>query len=110
MLKIRRIPEFNGDMHNLEDPSLRRIAKMLIERISTGDHVIKKALGNVKGFGDLQGCWSIKFDLLGYPNRFRLVIRYLPHDFAPTEVLLVAVGPRFDGQVYRWADARLNRA
>lgn len=109
MLKIRRIPEFNGDMHNLVDPSLRRIATMLIEKIATGEHVIKKALGNVKGLGDLRGCWAIKFDLLGYPNRFRLVIQYLPHDFAPTEVLLVAVGPRFDGQVYRWADSRLNR-
>lgn len=109
MLKIRRIPEFNGDMHNLVDPSLRRVATMLIEKIATGEHVIKKALGNVKGLGDLRGCWAIKFDLLGYPNRFQLVIQYLPHDFAPTEVLLVAVGPRFDGQVYRWADARLNR-
>ena len=109
MLKILRIPEFNGDMENLDSESLRRIVKLLIEKIATGDHIIRKALGVVKGVSDLRGCWSIKFDLVGYPNRYRLVIRYLPHDFAPTEVLLIAVGPRYDGQVYRWAEARLNK-
>ena len=109
VLKTLRIPEFNGDMQSLESEPLQRIAKLLVEKVANGDHVIKKALGNVRGLGDLRGCWAIKFDLLGYPNRYRLVIRYLPHDFAPTEVLLIAVGPRFDGQVYRWADSRLNR-
>lgn len=109
MLKTLRTPEFNGDMQRLESEALQRIAKLLIERIATGEHVIKKALGNVKGLGDLRGCWAIKFDLLGYPNRYRLVIRYLPNDFAPTEVLFISVGPRFDSQVYRWADSRLNR-
>lgn len=109
MLEILRTSEFECDRDQLADPRLHSILDMLIERIATGEHVIKKALGKVKGLGDLRGCWSIKFDLLGYPNRFRLVVRYIPHDFAPTEVLLIAVGPRFDGQVYRWADARLKR-
>ena len=102
MLEILRTPEFEFDRDQLVEPGLHAILDMLIERIATGEHV-------VKGLGDLRGCWAIKFDLLGYPNRYRLVIRYLPHDFAPTEVLLIAVGPRFDGQVYRWADSRLNR-
>ena len=107
MLEIRLTPHFDDDRQAL-DSALRRVLDMLIERVATGDHVIKSALGKVKGVGDLRGCWSIKFDLLGFPNRYRLVIRYLPHDFAPTELLLIAVGPRFDHQVYRWADARLN--
>jgi len=34
---------------------------MLIERIATGEHVVKKALGKVKGLGDLRGCWA-RFD------------------------------------------------
>ncbi len=109
MLEILRTPEFEFDRDQLVEPGLHAILDMLIERIATGEHVVKKALGKVKGLGDLRGCWAIRFDLLGYPNRYRLVIRYLPHDFAPTEVLLIAVGPRFDGQVYRWADSRLNR-
>jgi hypothetical protein len=109
MLEILRTPEFEFDRDQLVEPGLHAILDMLIERIATGEHVVKKALGKVKGLGDLRGCWAIKFDLLGYPNRYRSVIRYLPHDFAPTEVLLIAVGPRFDGQVYRWADSRLNR-
>lgn len=109
MLEILRTPEFESDRDHLAEPGLHTILDMLIERIATGEHVIKKALGKVKGLGDLRGCWAIKFDLLGYPNRYRLVIRYLPHDFAASEVLLIAVGPRFDGQVYRWADARLNQ-
>lgn len=109
MLEILRTPEFESDRDLLVDPGLHAILDMLIERIATGEHVIKKALGKVKGLGDLRGCWAIKFDLLGYSNRYRLVIRYLPHDFAPIEVLFISVGPRFDGQVYRWADSRLNR-
>lgn len=109
MLEILRTPEFESDRDLLVNAGLHTILDVLIERISNSDHVIKKALGRVKSVGDLRGCWSVKFDLLGYPNRYRLVIRYLPHDFAPTEVLLVPVGLRFEHQVYRWADARLNR-
>ena len=108
MLEILRTPEFERDRDLLIESNLQVILDMLIERIANGEHIIKKSLGKVKGVADLRGCWSVKFDLLGYPNRYRLVIRYLPHDFAPTELLLVAVGPRFDHQVYRWADSRLN--
>ena len=109
MLEILLNPDFDNDMQALESDALRLITEVLIERIATGEHVIKKALGKVKGIGDLRGCWAIKFDLLGYPNRFRLVIQCLPHDFAPTELLLIAVGPRFDGQVYKWAGARMQQ-
>lgn len=108
MLKILLTPQFDQDKEDLGDDRLLRVVDLLIERVAQGEHVVKKALGKVKGVADLRGCWAIKFDLLGYPNRFRLIIRYLPHDFAPTELLLIAVGPRFDHQVYRWADARMN--
>lgn len=107
MLKTYEAPEFQTDLLSLENEAILVLALALQEEISANLDIRKKRLGWVKTVGDLTNCYAVKFDLIGFENRFRLVFKYLPNIDQATEVLFLAVGPRFDHQVYRNAAARL---
>lgn len=106
MLRILESPEFPEDLQRLENRDLRRLAQFLVYEVAANADIKKKSLSWVKHVGDLRGCWAIKFDLLGFENRFRLVFEYLPNDIDPIEVIFWSVGPRFGYNVYRAAASR----
>ena len=107
MLEIREIPEFQTDLENLESDALRILATSLQLEIAANLDIRRKRLGWVKSVGDLTGYCAVKFDLIGFETRFRMIFKYLPSEISPSSVLFTAVGPRFDHQVYRNAAARL---
>jgi hypothetical protein len=110
MLPIRLALGFQEDLRNLENRDIQRLAQDLVTQIAdNSDEMRRRPLGWVKHVGDLRGCWAIKFDLLGYQNRFRLIFEYLPDDENPTEVVFWAVGPRFGYNVYRAAAFRRSQ-
>ena len=107
MLTIRLAPGFQEDLQSLENRDIQRLAQYLVTQIAlNSDEMRLRPLSWVKHVGDLRGCLAIKFDLLGYQNRFRLIFEYLPDDENPTEVIFWEVGPRFGYHVYRAAASR----
>lgn len=107
MLKILETPEFLMDLANLENDSLRILATSLQLEIATDLEIRRKRLGWVKSVGNLTGYCAVKFDLIGFETRFRMVFKYLPSEEASSSVLFTAVGPRFAHQVYRNAADRV---
>lgn len=97
---------FNRDFAALENNELKTLVEGLIWELSMQFPIPAKALTKKKGVGDLRGLWSVKFDIQGFPNRFRLVYTYFPSDLFPKILHLIAVGPRYDHQVYRQAAIR----
>lgn len=87
---------------------LRRIVDLIVEQLEQQRELTMKRLEKNKRVGDLRGCYAIKFDYLGYPNRFRLVFKYVPSKLKAVSVRLMAVGLRFEDQVYI-AAAKRNR-
>lgn len=110
MLKIQVLPGFELDLLKLPSPETINLARDWVRQIAHQGSIAKKPLGVLKKVGDLTGTWAIKFDLPGFHNRFRLIFRYLPNDETPTTVLLIAVGLRFEYQVYNIAVSRLRLA
>ena len=110
MLKIQVLPGFEEDLVKLPDPETVNIARGWIRQLACQNPIAKKPLGVFKKVGDLTGTWAIKFDQPGFHNRFRLIFKYLPGDEKPTTVLLIAVGLRFEYQVYNIAVSRLRLA
>jgi hypothetical protein len=108
MLRVQRFKGFDQDEINLDSIELRNLLLGLIWELSNQFRVPKKPLKKMKHTGDLRGIYSVRFDIQGYHNRYRLVFDYLPKD-EPAEILrLIAVGPRFGDWVYKAAANRLN--
>ena len=109
MLMVKTNDYFEADLAALPSPELRREAKWNIRLLELREFIRPKALGKSRKTGDLTGCWAVKFDdpAIGH-NRYRLSYRYIPDDWFPEIVELIAVGPRFEDWVYKAAANRLN--
>ena len=107
MLEILETPGLLIDLENLENDALRILATALQLEIATDLEIKRKRLGWVKSVGNLTGFCAVKFDLIGFETRFRMVFKYLPSEELPSSVLFTAVGPRFGYQVYRNAADRV---
>jgi hypothetical protein len=109
MLMVKTNDYFDADLEGLPTLELRQAAAWLIRMLELREFLRPKALGKAPKTGDLTGCWALKFDdpAIGH-NRYRLVYRYIPNDWFPEFIDLIAVGPRFEDWVYKAAANRLN--
>jgi hypothetical protein len=98
------------DLAALDLLELQQIVSGLIYELAMQHPVSMKALTKMQSTGDLRGAWAAKFDIQGYPNRYRLVFDYIPNYKKPDTLRLIAVGLRFDDQVYRLAAERYRTA
>lgn len=101
---------FDQDLEELYSRELEQIVSGIIFELSMQFPVPIKALKKMQNTGDLRGAWSTKFDIQGFPNRYRLVFDYIPTFMKPDTLRLIAVGLRFEDQVYRAAAQRYKTA
>ena len=110
MLRVIRMKGFSQDLAALNSGELDNLVTGLIYELAMQYPVSIKALKKRPLTGDLRGAWSAKFDIQGFPNRYRLVFDYIPNYKKPDTLRLIAVGLRFDDQVYLAAASRYERS
>ena len=110
MLKISRDEAFKSDVQALDDNELRMLVEGYIWELSHQFPVPGRPLGKNKQTGDLRGAYSLRFDIPGYPDRYRLVYAFRPNARSPESIHLIAVGLRFDDQVYLAAANRYKQS
>jgi hypothetical protein len=106
MLMVIKISGYDEDFEALDYLELKHLVNGLVHELAMQYSVPRKALKKMQQTGDLRGAWASKFDIQGFPNRYRLVFDYLPNARNPTSLRLIAVGLRFGDQVYRTAVER----
>lgn len=105
---VKYHPAVEGDISSLDNPGVAAEALRLIDLLSLG-LLLAKQLGKKPENKGLEGCWARKFDDPTFGiQRFRLVFRYLPSNRDRQILEILAIGPRFEGDVYRAANQRLR--
>ena len=104
-LRVRSRAEVEGDLTQLVSDELRTIALRIIADLGGRPYQGRSLRG---GLGD---CRKVYFDVEGVSERpsFRVVYRLIPDERNPTEVDVIAVGPRANLDVYRRVRGRLGR-
>ena len=103
-VKVVVRPEAKEDIRNFSSNRLKLEAMKYILRL---EHAPKlgKGLEYHAGVGNLSDCRKIFID----HRRHRIIYRLIPDEQNPTEVDVIAVGPRELLEVYRAAVQRLDR-
>lgn len=96
--------ELEEDMSALATDALRREAAKMMLRLKR-EPFLGQPLRRHPVVGDLSDCRKVYFD----SARHRIVYRLRPDEQAPTEIEIVAVGPRAALDVYTSAVRRLGR-
>ena len=112
MLKLTALRDAADDLASLPTEALRREALRALVRAQADPPDRSARLGYHAETGDLDDCRKIYFDEpdFGGRPRWRIVVRLLPSDVAPTTLELVAIGRRDRLYVYLRAARRLRRA
>lgn len=108
MLQIEVSHRFLENLEAQLPAELLSTLESIVADLANKRDVNKKPLGRVRAIGNLTNCWTVKFDLPGFHNRYRLVFELVPDAVSPTILRLHSVGPRFEYPVYRDAVASLN--
>jgi len=104
-VEVRARPEVSQDLRDLRSNALRLEALNYLVRLEASPHLGQR-LAHLPGTGDLSDCRKLYFD----EARHRIIYRLLPDEKNPTEVDVIAVGPREGLEVYTEAVRRLGRS
>lgn len=96
--------DLQADFDALPTDDVRREAAKMMLRLKRRPHMGQPLSVDAR-VGDLSDCRKVYFD----EARHRVVYRLLPDEQAPTEVEILAVGPRADLEAYKAAARRLGR-
>lgn len=100
-IRVRFEPEAKQELAALPARELQVECLRLLA--DAGKNVFGLPLGPHPQTGDLTGCRKIYFGEAAY----RAVIRYVPDESSPTNVIVIAIGERNDMSVYHVAAQRL---
>lgn len=100
-IKVSFEPEAKQELASLPTRELQVECLRLLS--GAGKNVLGLPLGPHPQTGDLTGCRKIYFGETAY----RAVVRYVPDELSPTNVIVIAIGERNDMSVYRVAAQRL---
>lgn len=103
-VEVRPRPEISEDLRGLGSNDLRLEALRYIVALAKKPRLGQR-LENLPHTGDLSDCRKLYFN----EARHRIIYRLLPDDRRPTEVDVIAVGPREAEGVYVEAVRRLER-
>lgn len=106
---VKPRPEVLDDLRALESKQLKRQALALLHKLKAAP-LLGQPLGYQQSTGNLEDCRKLYFgESLKGPPTHRIVYRLAPDEHAPTEVDVIAVGPRRDAEAYKVAVKRLGR-
>ncbi len=110
MLPVVARPEVADDLAGLS-PALLRAIRRLLPALRADPLARSLPLDYDSRTGNLGDCRKVYFDESAEirPAGYRIVLRLLPDEDAPSQLQVVSIGPRANLEAYRRAAARLER-